>query len=252
MTQDEKDSLMRNDADPQADPSDTNLQTTPCPLCSAPVSNLLLEEFTIRFSKNKSRLPSRLQQKFCREHRAQTAQDNWEERGYPTIDWQALATTRVTRHLPAMRAILNNKTPSFYRDKLVEAKKAGKGRKNLLKYHKEGVLDVAEYGYYGPRGGKVAAEALMLRLSRELAEVAQKDGLVREVAAVGFVQAVLVPELVGRWVAEDRGLRLEGEGWKEEVRVVLEESSEVGALVNDDEDRLVVAADTAKEKERDM
>ena len=124
LTQDEKDSLMKNDAD--ANPTDTNLLTAQCPLCSTPVSNALLEEFTIRHSKNKTRLPSRLQQKFCHAHRAQTARDTWQEWGYPTIDWDALATIRITRHLPAMRNILRHETPSFYRDKLVEPARAAR------------------------------------------------------------------------------------------------------------------------------
>ena len=137
-----------------------------------------------------------------------------------------------------MRSILYNKTPSFYRDRLVDAIQAGKGRRNLLKYLKEDVLDVVKYGYYGPRGAKVAAEAITLRLSKELKEVVKSDVVVTEPGAGGFVQAVLVPEMMGRWVAEDRGLRLEGEEWKVEARRVLEESCEVGGLVNEDEDRV--------------
>ena len=252
LTQDEKDQLMDDVNQPTktADPVNPNQLTAQCPLCSQPVSNTLLEEFTIRHSssstKSKSpprpRLTSHLQQKFCREHRAQTAQETWQAQGYPTIDWETLATTRITRHLSAMRSILQNTTPSFYRDRLVDAAHAGKGRRNLLKYLKEGVLDVAKFGYYGPRGAKVAAEAITLRLSRELVEASNTDLVVRDVGVAGFVQAVLVPELLGRWVTEDRGLRLEGDGWRDEVRTVLEESNEMGALVNEDEDRVVAGA----------
>lgn len=247
LTQEEKDELMKDDHDAtETNPSNPNLLTAQCPLCATPVSSTLLEEFTIRHSQT-ARLPSRLQQKFCREHRAQTARDTWQHRGYPDIDWDQLANIRITRHLHAIRSILQNKTPSFYRDKLVDATQAGKGRRNLLKYLKEGVLDVVKYGYYGPRGAKVAAEAITLRLSRELVEGSKRDVVVRDAGAGGFVQAVLVPEMVGRWVAEDRGVRLEGEGWKEEVRRVLEESCEVGALVHEDEDRVVVAVGEGRE-----
>lgn len=246
LTQDEKDELMKDD---NATKSPCYTLTAQCPLCSTPIPSLLLEEFTIRHlpqNKAPSRLPSRLQQKFCREHRAHTARESWRARGYPDIDWDRLGTTRLTRHLPVLRSILHSKTASFYRDRLADAVRAGKGRRNLLTYLQEGVLDVVKYGYYGPRGAKVAAEAITLRLARELEEVAVVDVVVRDAGVAGFVQAVLVPEVVGRWVAEDRGLRLEGEEWKEEVRRVLEEGEEIGGLVNEDEDRLVVKETTRR------
>lgn len=249
LTQDEKNELMKDDQTMENNTANPILHTAVCPLCSTPVSAPLLEEFTFRYSKTKSRLTSRLQQQFCREHRAHAARETWHDRGYPAIDWDNLATTRITRHLPAVRAVLQNRTRSLYRDQLVTAMEAGKGRRNLLKYLKEGVLDVVKYGYYGPRGGKVAAEAITMRLSGELADAAKGDVVVREAGAGGFVQAVLVPEMVGRWVAEDRGLGCEKDG--EEVRRVLEESAEVGLLVNEDEDSVVVSDDRRKDHARE-
>lgn len=252
LTQDEKDELMRDNNAPE--PNST-LLTAECPLCCLPVSNADLEEFTIRFSRNsQTRLPSRLQQKFCRHHRAKTARETWQERGYPNIDWDRLASARITDHLPVMRSIIQNRKPSFYRDRLVEAStpqadsakaaggRRGCSRRTMLKYLKEGVLDVVRYGYYGPRGAKVAAESITLMLSAELVQAAATDVVVREAGAGGFVQAVLVPELVGRWIAEDRGWNLEEEAdWKDDVSRVLEESGEVGRLVNEDEDRVVMS-----------
>jgi RTC4-like domain len=249
LTQDEKDELMKDDQTMEKNTTNPVLHTAVCPLCSTPVSAPLLEEFTFRYSKTKSRLTSRLQQQFCREHRAHAARETWHDRGYPAIDWDNLATTRITRHLPAVRAVLQNRTRSLYRDHLVTAMEAGKGRRNLLKYLKEGVLDVVRYGYYGPRGGKVAAEAITMRLSGELADAAKGDVVVREAGAGGFVQAVLVPEMVGRWVAEDRELRWEMDG--KEVRRILEESAEMGLLVNEDEDSVVVSDDRRRDYARE-
>ncbi|KAF7504375.1 hypothetical protein GJ744_002432 [Endocarpon pusillum] len=283
LTQDEKDELMKDattddQQPPDTDVSDPSVLTAQCPLCSTPVSNSALEEFTIRhYNPNRNakttrllqhhhhhrqtRLPSRLQQKFCREHRAQTARDTWRDRGYPAINWDTLAQLRSTRHLTAMRSILANQTVSFYRAKLAEASSSSSttttttsaaaapaggskgGRRNLVKYLKEGVLDVVQYGYYGPRGARVAAEAITSRLSAELVRASETDALVRDAGVAGFVQAVLVPELVARWVADDRGWRLEGDEWKGEARRLLEESAEVGALVNEDEDRVCVPRD---------
>jgi RTC4-like domain len=259
LTQDEKDELMKADTTGQHEAAAiSNTHTAQCPLCLTPVSNTHLEEFAIRHSKFPStRLPSRLQQKFCREHRVQTAEKTWQARGYPTIDWDELATIRVKRHIPAIRSILQNETPSYYRDRLVEAttqqhakqKKSTTSRKGLQRYLKEGVLDVVKYGYYGPLGAKIAAEGIMLHLSFDLVEAAEKNGLVREVGASGFVQAVLGVEMVGRWVAEDRRMRLKGGALGEDVRLVLNESAEVGMLVNEDEDRVVVRTDEEEKRE---
>lgn len=81
----------------------------------------------------------------------------------------------------------------------------------------------------------------MMRLSGELVQAARGDRVLREAGAGAYVQAVLVPELVGRWVGEDMGLLRNGKGEEEVVvRKVLEESSEIGRLVNEDEDRVVV------------
>lgn len=241
--------------------TDSATLTAQCPLCSTPISNTILEEFTIRHTTNpktkpsqhQPRLPSRLQQKFCRDHRARSALETWQTRGYPVINWDQLANTRTTRHLPALRSILTNQTASPYRAQLAAAStttttlsttnQKSSSRRNLLKYLQDGLLDVVRYGYYGPRGAKVAAEAITSRLSADLLRGLQMDGLVRDAGVAGFVQAVLVPELLGRWVAEDRGLRLETGEWEEEVRDVLEESCEIGLLLNEDEDRVLVEGD---------
>ena len=242
--------------------------TVPCPLCGSSVPFVDLEEFTARHSlpNTVTRIPSRLQQIFCRTHQLRDAQEAYVERGYPVIDWEELATTRTTCHLPAMRAILNGRESSQYKDKLIEAgsstgAKKGKAASGiklnaLLKYLKDGVLDVVKYGYYGPRGGKVAAETLMFQLSEDLAVAVEKDPLVRDATAVGFVQGVLVPELISRWVAEDlrakheKGLgrargRRAGRAEDEDARVarVLEESSDIGRFLNEDEDQVIVDED---------
>ena len=273
LTQEEKYNLMTDDAEANgADPlmaiQQANKKAAQCPFCNAAVQSIHLEEFTVRHCRPGSRglLPSRLQQRFCRDHRAIEARETWAVRGYPNISWKQLATTRVDRHLPTIEAILRSggrdetKKASYYRTKLVEAisdnnleaRKTARSRRttiarsSLLSYLKEDILDIVKPGYYGPRGAKVAAEAITLRLSTALAEVAETDSLVRRCGASGFVQAVLAPELIMRWVREDgvvkvgnADVRADGEvGTKEgeAIRKVLEESNEIGALVNDDDD----------------
>lgn len=254
LTQDEKEKLVRVDPPTATDQDESPRERlVQCPLCLSPVSEELLVDFTTRHSKNKARLTSRLQQRFCREHQARTAAESWREQGYPEIDWTELSTTRVNKHLQHLRPILQNKTPSFYREQLITGSNpsgSGKtdrggrggrqpgGRRSLLKYLKEGILDVVKYGYYGPRGAKTAAEAIMTALSGDLVSAAKTDPIVRDAGAAGFVQAVLVPELLGMWVAEDRGWDWSQQRCRDNVRALLDRSSEVGRLVNEDEDRV--------------
>jgi len=92
----------------------------------------------------------------------------------------------------------------------------------------------AEMGYYGSKGAGIMMEYLIEHFKRPLRRLAQDDKVVVAGGGVsGFVQRVLVPELVVRFVGEDMGV---GE---EEARRVVGESAEVGALLCEEEEEVV-------------
>lgn len=61
----------------------------------------------------------------------------------------------------------------------------------------------------------------------------------------GFVQRVLVPELVCRLVGEDMGI---ADGDEDEVRRVVEEGVELGALLCEEEEEVVEGGEDGEEE----
>lgn len=73
----------------------------------------------------------------------------------------------------------------------------------------------------------------MLRFAARIRRRAATDKLVSAAGVAGFVQAVLAPELVVMLVKDDMQVD------EEQARVVLEESSEIGHLLNEEEDETI-------------
>ena len=88
-------------------------------------------------------------------------------------------------------------------------------------------------GYYGPRGEKLFTEHIVATLSDRLRDRAAGDRLMAAQGTAGgvsgFVQAVLVPELAVALVQHDIGCGAE------RAREILEESTELGELMNEEQ-----------------
>ena len=97
------------------------------------------------------RLSARQQRAFCEAHKLKdklkAAKTEWALRKYPRIDWRKL-DARLQKFSPALRAILNGATPSFYRSELESAV----ARRVNPKFR---CMENATAGYYGPRGQQV-------------------------------------------------------------------------------------------------
>lgn len=121
-----------------------------CPVCEASVDADFFKSF------NLSRGASvRKEAKFCRAHRARTAEQEWTKRGYPEIDWDGLQK-RIETHFAEIESILTMKKESFFRNVLeATANNGKKSKKNNLRLTatSEG-LDGISSGYYGSRGAK--------------------------------------------------------------------------------------------------
>ena len=74
---------------------------------------------------------------------------------------------------------------------------------------------------------------LMARFASRIRRLAGTDRLVSAAGVAGFVQGVLVPELAIMLVKDD--MRVDDE----QARVILKDSSEIGDLLNEEEDEVI-------------
>ncbi|OHW93031.1 hypothetical protein CSPAE12_08338 [Colletotrichum incanum] len=194
--------------------SDIDTETR-CPMCSEIVDKALLESFS-----GGARLHIRRQIQFCRLHKKKSAEDAWDTRGYPRIDWESL-DSRLTARYDFLRDIINGGS-SHYASLFVEKVKEGKNR-TLLKA--EGSLTP---GYYGPRGLRALSENIIGNFSSILRERAVEDRLISSRGYSSYVEAVLVPELAVQLICEDMKVETD------EARMILEESKWIGDLLHED------------------
>ncbi|KAK1600692.1 RTC4-like domain-containing protein [Colletotrichum navitas] len=194
--------------------SDIDTETR-CPMCSEIVEKALLEGFS-----GGARLHIRRQIQFCRLHKKKSAEDAWDARGYPKIDWGIL-DSRLATHYDFLRSIINGGS-SHYASLLVDKVKEGKDR-TLLK-----AGDSLTPGYYGPRGLRAMSESIIGNFSSVLRERAVEDRVISSRGYSSYVEAVLVPELAVQLICEDMEVKID------EARTILEESKWIGDLLHDD------------------
>ncbi|KAL2358124.1 RTC4-like domain-containing protein [Cryomyces antarcticus] len=202
-----------------------------CPICKEWIDRSCMEDFEAAYTRGKV-MNVRTQTRFCRAHKRAGALATWQTRGYPKIDWDNLET-RLRRHHPRLEAVLKQREPSFYRNRLETKLNSGAGR-----IVEKGIDEMDEFvpGYYGSKGARLMTDSIMAAFSRTLRRLAVSDRLVSAIGVSGgvsgYVQAVLVPELAMSLVKED--LRLTDDD-DVRAREVLAESAEVGELVNEEE-----------------
>lgn len=159
------------------------------------------------------------QQDFCNEHKKEEARIEWEERGYPEIDWSGF-NDRISLHCDHLEGILEGKlTQDINNGKMRDIFSSGKY--------------VALHGYYGPRGVR-AIEDMSARFSDLFRKLQDKLG--SQGSFFLFIQDILVPELLVRLVVEDMGLDKDDE---ESARGILEASQALGALLCEEEEDIV-------------
>ncbi|TAQ89690.1 hypothetical protein B7494_g1962 [Chlorociboria aeruginascens] len=183
-----------------------------CPMCNQPVDS---EELTAYGAMN-----TRQQEKFCRSHQKKTARADWASKGYPEIDWNRLET-RLAKHHSYIKKLINGAS-CYYRELLEDAVNTGKDR-SLMKM----TTDLTP-GYYGSRGLRVMSENIMTKFTPILKKRAPMDRLIAARTPIGFVQAVLVPEVVVLLIREDMGVDVD------EARQILKDSIGVGELVHEE------------------
>ncbi|MCJ1463289.1 hypothetical protein MMC07_001895 [Pseudocyphellaria aurata] len=198
-----------------------------CPICKKAVERDFLEDF-----ENAARLNVRQQLRFCKAHRARTADAEWEAKGYPKIDWQHF-DQRLARFHGDLDEILRGKKPSFYRNAFEDHVKSGQNRTLHQTMMSGSSMEGLLPGYYGSRGAKLMMENIMIHFARKLRNLAASNKLLSSGGVSGYVQAVLVPELAVLLVMQDMGTDEEG------ARAILRDSIDIGYLLNEEEDEVI-------------
>ncbi|KAI3343206.1 RTC4-like domain-containing protein [Ustulina deusta] len=210
---------------------ETKSTTIPkCPMCHQEVDRELLEKYSTH-----GKMSVKQQTAFCRLHMRQSAAKIGIEKGYPKIDWETL-DSRLSSHQDLLQNILEGTQASHYRKVLKERVDSGKNR-TLLTNH-----DNLTPGYYGPRGLQVMTQFIMRTLSDVIRRRAVEDKLISARSYTGYVQMVLIPELTVRLIMEDMSVP------EERARDVLEESVEIGELLHEEAQDVVMI----NEMEEDM
>ncbi|KAJ5740491.1 hypothetical protein N7493_000363 [Penicillium malachiteum] len=199
-----------------------------CPMCKAEVNPEMLREFQ---AQPNQRL--REQQRFCTSHKKDAATVEWQAHGYPDINWSTLGE-RLQRYHSDIEKYLNPETPSYFRNILESAQKAGSSLR--LTITSDG-LEVMSCGYYGGKGAHKMLDGVMGRFAVKLRRLTKDDNLAAKVGIVGYAQSVLVPELAVRLIMEDMDVSADG------AREIMRESIDIGQKLNPQQDDVVVIDD---------
>ncbi|KAL2826801.1 RTC4-like domain-containing protein [Aspergillus cavernicola] len=190
-----------------------------CPMCKEPVEPELLIKFQAQ-----PRQRIRDQQVFCESHRKSSAEEEWQEKGYPTIDWEGF-DERIQAHFDDLEKIMVPDSSSYYRNVLDTTLKSGKAKNFRLSLAGDG-LETMSCGYYGTRGSDKMLLAITTRFARKLRRLAVEDHIVKQAGVVPYAQAVLVPELAVRLIKEDMGVD------DDTARQIMRESIDIGEKLN--------------------
>ena len=121
-----------------------------CPICNETVDR----SFLVEFDSGAQRLTVRQQTQFCKAHRTRSARSEWEDKGYPKIDWTRFEE-RLAKFHATLKDILRGKRPSFYRNSYEDKLNARQNRTVQESLTSGTGMEGLEPGYYGSRGAKI-------------------------------------------------------------------------------------------------
>ncbi|KAL4929463.1 RTC4 family protein, partial [Aspergillus undulatus] len=206
-----------------------------CPICKEPVE----PEFLIMF-RAQPRQRIRDQFAFCESHKSSLVDEQWKEKGYPTIDWEKF-DERIETHFDELEKLLVPESSSYYRNVLDTNLKSGKAKNFRLTLAGDD-LEMISCGYYGTRGSGKMLESITHRFARKLRRLATEDHIVKQAGVVAYAQGVLVPELAIRLIKEDMDVD------DDNARQIMRESIQLGQKVNPAENDVVPVVE---EKDQD-
>lgn len=207
-----------------------------CPICDAPVDQLLLE----KYQDATGRLNVKKQESFCKAHKKHTAAEEYAARGYPEIKWHIISLQFAQFDLD-LDDILEDRKSSHFRNRLEDRIASGRNRNLHQTMTSNSNIEGLSPGYYGTKGARLMNDYITQQFSEKLRTLAGSDKLIGAAGVAGYIQAVLVPELATLLVKDDMDVGVE------RAREILVESTEVGDLLNE-EDEDDVNASFAKDE----
>ncbi|KAL4922742.1 RTC4-like domain-containing protein [Aspergillus aurantiobrunneus] len=190
-----------------------------CPMCKEPVE----PEPLIKF-RAQPRQRIRDQYVFCESHKKSSVEQEWKDKGYPTIDWDTFEE-RIKGHFNDLEKFMVPESSSYYRNVLDSTLKSGKAKNFRLTLSGD-ALETISCGYYGTRGSGRMLQTITTRFARKLRRLATEDHIVKQAGVVAYSQAVLVPELAVIFIKEDMGVD------DDSARQIMRESIDLGEKLN--------------------
>ncbi|KAH0372710.1 hypothetical protein KCU65_g843, partial [Aureobasidium melanogenum] len=219
-----------DDLENTAEPPDKSPR---CPLCGEKIEQEFWDKFQDEICHRRMNL--RLQERFCQAHKARTADDVWQDRGYPRIDWSALLS-RLRAHHAHIHAILDGDYESPYYKQHAKLVSQSKGR-SAGSAAASGRFTGLRAGYYGTKGEKIMAENIIQKFSDELRSLSKTEPLMAISGASGgvsgYVHAILVPEMAVGLIMDDMHCD------RDKARLILADSADIGEMFNAEEDEKV-------------
>ncbi|EDN10699.1 predicted protein [Histoplasma mississippiense (nom. inval.)] len=81
-------------------------------------------------------------------------------------------------------------------------------------------------GYYGPKASDILGEEIAYLFASDLREASKQKSLVQKYGVAMYIQEVLVPEVLTKFVAEDMMVD------DDKARSILEQSNRIGECLN--------------------
>ncbi|KAF2705391.1 hypothetical protein K504DRAFT_460641 [Pleomassaria siparia CBS 279.74] len=204
-------------------PAETEDANKRCPVCEETVDSNYYDEFWVDKVRNVHH-----QTLFCKEHKKREAWEDYRQKGYPEMDWTTFPD-KIRMYHPRLKAVLQNKRPSHYRD--IHAQRlADREERTVRKLLDSDAIFEATTGYYGSRGKRAMMETITSQLGSVIRNCAKRDPVVAFNGIANFVQHVLVPELTVWMVMDDKAVS------EAKAKEIVQESGALGEVVNEEVD----------------
>lgn len=152
-------SLLSADDDEYMQNAPAKIDQSLCPNCNAPVNPEILREYLLR--PNRRLKDDRL---FCESHKMNTAEKDWTDNKYPTIDWDVF-DKRIQEHLSELERLLVPNPSTFFRGRFESTLSDGQAK--VFKFDLEGdSIEGLSCGYYGPQGANKMLVPLQLQYNQ--------------------------------------------------------------------------------------
>ncbi|QKX60504.1 uncharacterized protein TRUGW13939_07649 [Talaromyces rugulosus] len=192
----------------------TQDQDVRCPVCGDAVD----AGFWKALEFDVAAAPVRKQLESCAAHRRTAAQREWLAKGLPIIDWKDL-DARLARFHFQVYQILESGNLARFAD-------ATERETPQEAWQLTAQCRLSHAGYYGPRGVELLLDHVMSRFRKTISDSAAAARLGTGISPLIVAQVALLPELLSLLVQED--LLVD----EEEARRILEETAEMGRLLN--------------------